>query len=178
MRAVLAFCVALCVSLVVGCGPQAVVLTQASPNPLVGQRTVMLAPTIFAPSIRVAGKAEDAYLADKSPAEVKAWQEAKEAFGARFNAILVQQRLVAATADFTVRPTVKIVEPGFDVYVWNAPAEVEVEVEVLDARGNLVDRLAMRSRSEGITAPDRLGSCGFIAGALVAEYLRKRMAPR
>jgi hypothetical protein len=165
----------LLLGLVLGCGlPPPVVLVQANPNPLRGQRGFVVMPVAFAAPLRVGQKIEAGYLANKSPDEAKTWEDAKIALNAKLNEGLLAQGLADPTAAFTIRTTVAFIEPGYYVVMDTAPAEVDVEISIADRQGVEIDRLAMRPKAAGFTVTQRIERCGTIAGTMLAKYLRAR----
>ena len=153
------------------------ILAQANPNPLVDQTKFALAPVSFAVPLRVGEKTEPEYLA-ANPDDVTKWADAKKSFNDTFARAIVTQDLWDPNAKYTVRAMVKSVGPGVygvsGVFV-QKPADVDVEVSIVDQHGNEIDKIGIHPSNTGISVEDRLGRCGRVAGAMTVDYLRTRM---
>jgi len=153
------------------------IFSQARPNPFIGETTFSLAPTSFSGPLHVGEKTEDEYLAE-NPDDVNKWADAKKSFNDAFTQAVITQDLWAPNAKFTVRPTVRSIRPGaYGVSAMFAqkPADLQVEVSIVDQQGNELDRIGMHPSSAGISVEDRLGRCGRAAGTMTVEYLRTRL---
>lgn len=72
-----------------GCGPSWVILGQANPNPLLGQRRFAVQPIDFS-GLQVGDRDERGWLAEKDEAFRRDWQSDKAAVNARFLAGIVE----------------------------------------------------------------------------------------
>jgi hypothetical protein len=157
-----------------GCSP-ITVLSQATPNRLVGQTRFNVLPVVFVAELRVGVESEKEYLSGKAPGEIASWTEAKNAIGARFVSGLAQQGLQDPKATYAIRPTVSFVYPGYNIgNLGGASAEVNFEVSIIDPSGKELDRIAMRPKADGYTIFDRFALCAQAAASMTAEYVLQR----
>jgi hypothetical protein len=168
----------------VGCGPRWNVVAQANPNPLLGVHTFALDGVHFE-MLRVGGKTEADYLAGKSGEQQASFQADKVQFQEKFSQSLVSDAGMQFTQfppkdpqTFAVVTYITYFEPGFYVGVAHGDTEVEIDVKITTASGQLVDEFTARSRiAATMTSPssgDRLRKAGDDLGGVVAKYLKKR----
>lgn len=171
-----------------GCGPKWVVLTQAAPNPLVGQTKFGLMPVDYT-GLTVGEKSEAEYLASKDEETRASWAGDKGGIDTEFGKRLMEKatesgiNVVKATgpadAPFMIRPKVEFIEPGIYTYVYNKASLVRMKVQITTADGKVIDEIAIRHATPAsITNPavgNRLRDDGEGLGVLTAKYLQFRV---
>ncbi|MGZ3424387.1 MAG: hypothetical protein ACXVEF_43100 [Polyangiales bacterium] len=169
---------------VAGCGPRWNVVAQANPNPLRGVNTFALDGVHFE-MLRVGAKTEADYLAGKSADQQASFQADKVQFQEKYSQSVVGEAAMQFTQfppkeqnTFAVVTYITYFEPGFYVGVAHGDTEVEVDVKITTASGQLVDEFTARSRiAATMTSPssgDRLRKAGDDLGVVVAKYLKSR----
>jgi hypothetical protein len=167
-----------------GCQRWAVV-TQAAPNPFVGQQVFAVEPVHFE-GLVVGEKSEAEYLSTRESEQQAAWAEDKQAFAKRFGeelaGALPQVRFVAAPAPgFLIRPLVTFIEPGFYANSAARPTEVQMTLQILDSRGEVLDAVRLKATVAATmsnpSSGDRLRTASARLGEDVGAYLRTRVFP-
>lgn len=175
-------------SALAGCGPRWIVLTQASPNPLLNQNKFGMMPVDYTGLI-VGEKSEAEYLASKDEETRASWAGDKAAIDTEFNKVLTERAqasgitVVKATgpgdAPFMIRPKVEFIEGGIYTYVYNKPSQVRMKVQITTPDGKVIDEIAIKHGTPAsITNPavgNRLRDDGEALGAIMAQYLQFRV---
>src|SRR6478609_8927359 len=176
---------------VVGCGPAAVpwrVLSQANPNPVLGQKQFVVAPVDFS-TLTVGSKSEAEYLSKKKPEDVAGWEHAKAAFQEEFDKAIRATGTSAGLsitvgesgAPFIIKPKVDYIEPGFYAYVSSSASGVKVTMKIVSADGKEVDEILLEhhtSASMGkASVESRVRHDGEGMGTQAAQYIATRVAP-
>jgi hypothetical protein len=176
-----------------GCGPSWVVVKQATPNPMLGQKGFSIEPVIFdGMKIGNPGKiTEEEWIASKKPDEkdkfVADLTNSKERLNARFAELCAKVAgnsglQVAAgrqEGTFVVRPQVLELEGGFNAFMVTAPAVVRLQVHILDPQGQEVDVFEIAARADAGSfgaMVTRLGMVGERLGTQAGRYLAARAA--
>lgn len=172
---------------VTGCGgtiPWRVV-SQANPNPLMGQKQFVVAPVDFS-KLTVGAKPEAQYLSEKSPEDRKGWEDAKAAFQEEFDKAIratgtqagLNISLGETGAPFVIRPKVDYIEPGYYAYVSSSSSGVKVTMKITSADGKDVDEVLLEhhtSASMGsASVQSRVRGDGEGMGAQAAQYVAQR----
>jgi hypothetical protein len=171
-----------------GCGPRWIVLTQASPNPLLNQNKFGLMPVDYTGLI-VGEKSEAEYLASKDEETRASWAGDKGGIDTEFGKVLGEKAqgtgisVVKATgpgdAPFMIRPKVEFIEPGIYTYVFNKASQVRMKVQITTPDGKVIDEIAIKHGTPAsITNPavgNRLRDDGEALGAIMAQYLQFRV---
>lgn len=170
--------------LLAACVPPWAVIRQATPNPFIGQSAFAVAELNF-DGLRVGEKSEQAYLSAKDQQQQGSFATDKVEMAANFTETLKSSAAglsfsqPGAAAGYTVRPHVVWIEPGFYAYVAAHPTEVVMKLQLLDAKGALMDDIEVRvSVAATIANPSsggRLREAGRQLGAIAADYLRQRV---
>lgn len=174
--------------LLAGCGPRWIVLTQASPNPLLNQNKFGLMPIDYAGLI-VGEKSEAEYLASKDEESRASWAGDKSGIDTEFGKVLMERateggiNVVKATgpgdAPFMIRPKVEFIEGGIYTYVYNKASLVRMKVQITTPDGKVIDEIAIKHGTPAsITNPaigNRLRDDGEALGAIMAQYLVVRV---
>jgi hypothetical protein len=159
------------------------VVAQANPSPMnVATKFVIEAP--HWESTTVGGKSEAEYFAGKDEKQRQSYTTDQAEAGGLFVASL-QRRAdglqYAAPGDpqaFVVRPIVDSWEPGFYAAVVRSDARMNMRVQILDPRGQVVDEIATWSvASSTMLTPSsgqRMRKCGEDLGSVTGRYLRSR----
>lgn len=171
-----------------GCGPRWVVLTQATPNPLLNQNKFGLMPIDYTGLI-VGEKSEAEYLASKDEESRASWAGDKGGIDTEFGKVLMEKatgagiNVVKATgpgdAPFMIRPKVEFIEGGIYTYVYNKASQVRMKVQITTPDGKVIDEIAIKHGTPAsITNPaigNRLRDDGEGLGAITAQYLQVRV---
>jgi len=173
-----------------GCGPAWVVVKQANPSPFNAQSAFAVEPIAYE-GLKVGGKTEADYLAEKKPEQVEAWKGDLGKLNGAFADHLVKAGKglqisvgqAAAPGPFSIKPMVTFIEPGAYAVVVNIPSEVRMTLRVTDGQGAVIDEVTTSvkyatSSVMGVpvnpSVTDRLNECGKILGESAATYLRTR----
>src|SRR5262249_16072252 len=150
------------------------VVTQASPDPFVGQTRFAFLPFDYA-NLQVNYKSEAQYLADKSPESKQDYLSAKEALeevfstslieGVRGEGIQVQKTSSPGDASFVIRPFITYIAPGFyGHFEGNRASEVQMTLRITKPDGQVLDEVALRHSTDagltGQSSGDRLRGDG------------------
>ncbi len=171
-----------------GCGPRWVVLTQATPNPLLNQNKFGLMPIDYT-GLVVGEKSEAEYLASKDEESRASWAGDKGGIDTEFGKVLMEKatgagiNVVKATgpgdAPFMIRPKVEFIEGGIYTYVFNKASLVRMKVQITTPDGKVIDEIAIKHGTPAsITNPaigNRLRDDGEGLGAITAQYLQVRV---
>ena len=181
-RGMVGFAFAVAVS---ACAAPYEMLREAHPNPLFGARTFSLEPIAFN-AMLVGDKPVAQYTATKTEEQRASFRADEEAMNGTFAASVTGragplQIVMGPPPDagaFIIRPQVVRYEPGFYSYVASRATEVELRVQVLNAQGQLVDELMLRSTVYATlgnpSAGGRMREAGDNLGWRLSEYLRHR----
>lgn len=191
----LSMCMLVFAALLIGCGSQWAVVTQASPNPFAGQRHFAVLPIDYT-GLRVGEKFEAEYLSEKDADQQQSFIQDKVALNEEFAKALINAsrdegiNVVPATgpaaAPFMIRPHVDFVEPGTYVVVASAPSEVRMTLQITMPDGRVLDEILLKHSTDsrsgfsigGVSlnpsSGGRLRKDGEGLGELVAEYLKSR----
>lgn len=173
-----------------GCGPAWTVVRQAAPSPFNAQSAFAIEPIAYE-GLKVGGKAEADYLAEKKPEQVEAWradlgklnQQFAENLAKEATGLQVSVGPAAAPGPYSVKPMVSYIEPGVWAGIVNIPAEVRMTLRIVDAQGAVVDEVATSVKYAtssimgvpvNVSVTERLGECGKILGESAAKYLKVR----
>jgi len=179
--------------LLTGCGgggPLWRVVSQANPNPLLGQKQFAVAPLDFS-AVTVGAKTEAEYLASKTEEKDRAaWAESKAALQEEFNkgirvggnAAGLQVSLGESGAPFIIRAKVDLIEPGYYAYVASKASQVKLTVKIVSADGKEVDEVLLEhytgASMGNASVASRMRSDGDALGGNTAQYVSQRVAPK
>jgi hypothetical protein len=171
----------------IGCGGSWTIVKQANPSPFKPETTFAVAQTEWAPNLTVGKKAEADWLAKKDAAAQASHQNDKAMFGQELAATLNTQakglHMATEGAQFTIKPTVYWMEPGYYIAISHAPAEVKVRVDIVDSSGNPVDTIEVGGAGAAVepfnpvprvTVGERLRHAADQVAARIDHYLRER----
>ena len=173
-----------------GCGPAWTIVKQAAPSPFNAQSAFAVEPIAYE-GLKVGGKAESDYLAEKKPEQVEAWRTDLGKLNQAFADTLVKESKgltvsvgpAAAPGPYSVKPMVSYIEPGVWAAVVNIPSEVRMALRIVDAQGAVVDEVATSVKYAtgnimgvpvNVSVTERLNECGKILGESAAKYLKTR----
>jgi hypothetical protein len=182
VRSTLAVCALAALGASAGC-VRWTVLRQANPSPLnASSRFVVEA--LHWESATVGGKSEEAYFADKDAKQRQSYTTDQVESAGLFAAELqrrgggLQFAVPGDPQAFIVRPIVDHWEPGFYAAVVRRDARMDLRVQILDPRGQVVDEIATYSvAASTLTNPStggRMRRCGEDLGSITARYLVSR----
>lgn len=164
---------------VTGCAPRWVVVKQASPNPLAGQKINVEKPSYE--GLMVGGKPEAEWQGSKEDKDKGDWKADKEGFAEEFtNAYMASKGpVLAGEGGFGVKTWVVWYEPGFYAFAAARPTEVRIKVQIVDPKGAVVDEITVNSVVQStMTTPSsgqRLRRAGTDLGEVVAKYVKTRV---
>lgn len=161
-----------------GCGPRWHVVSQAAPNPMSASSKFFVEPLHFE-NLIVGGKNEDAYQATKSPEQQASWKADKDGMAAEFANGYSDARDAVGVANspagaFTVRPHITFIEPGFDAVVASRPAEVRINVQILNEQNVTVDEFTISAQATGFASGSRVRVAAKDLGVVTARYVKAR----
>jgi hypothetical protein len=173
--------------LAVGCGGSWTIVKQATPSPFTPASTFAVAPTVWAPNLTVGKKAEADWLAEKDASARQSHENDKVSFGQELSATLNTQakglKMAADGAQFTIKPTVYWMEPGYYIAISHGPAEVKVRVDVVDQSGTPIDTIEVGGQGAAVepfnpvpraTVGERLKYAADEVAERINTYLRER----
>lgn len=182
----------------IGCGPRWTVISQASPNPLIGKKDFIVMPIDYT-GLKIGNKTEEEYLGakeDKAEAKGKesSTRENLEGDKAEMNTLFlkllqedaqsegIKVKTAAGEIDtYVIKPHIGFMEPGFYTYVVNKPSETIMRVKIEDKDGKLIDEIEIKHSSPAtMTSPaagNRYRSDAKAIGEIMADYLIKRTSP-
>lgn len=188
-RAALIIITLLFASLLMGCGPRWVIIAQANPNPLMGQKTIAVKPIDFS-NLQVGNKSEAEYKEKKSEKKQDSFDEDKRGINDEFTARLIEVagkhgiQVVLATgpnaAPFLIQPVVPFVEGGVYAYMFARNSQVQMTVRITTPDGGVIDEIQLQSSTAASlgnpSSGGRLRSDGANLGKILGAYLGLRMA--
>lgn len=162
----------------IGCGPRWQIVSQASPNPMSAGSKFFVEPLHFE-NLIVGGKNEDAYQATKSPEQQASWKSDKDGMATEFADGYSDARDAVGTAAspagaFTVRPHITFIEPGFDIGIASRPAEVRINVQILNEQNAVVDEFTINAMANGFASGSRVRVAAKDLGKVTARYVKAR----
>ena len=167
----------------IACGPPWKVVRQASPNPM-SQTSRFFLDAVSFDGLSVGGKSEQEWQAEKDSAQQASWQADKAALASEFSAAFDESRegvarMTTPPGDFTITPHVVWLEPGFNALVASHPTEVKIDVQIVDAKGALVDEFTVDAAIQATISNEALGSrlreAGKYLGKVTAKYMKERI---
>ncbi|HTN82911.1 MAG TPA: hypothetical protein VL242_04480 [Sorangium sp.] len=188
------------VAALAGCAPRWRVVTQANPDPFVGQRYFALVPIDYV-GLTLIDEPEDMYLAKKDADEQRSFVQDKASVNEEFAKTLISHAKeqgidVAEVSDpasspFVIRPYVGYMNPGFYAVVSSAPSQIMLTLRITTADGKVLDEVQFSSRTASPNPntalsradADKLSSGGRwredarIIGEAAAGYLASRVSP-
>ncbi|WP_437307634.1 hypothetical protein [Sorangium sp. So ce388] len=188
------------VAALAGCAPRWRVVTQANPDPFVGQRYFALVPIDYV-GLTLIDEPEDMYLAKKDADEQRSFVQDKASVNEEFAKTLISHAKeqgidVAEVSDpasspFVIRPYVGYMNPGFYAVVSSAPSQIMLTLRITTADGKVLDEVQFSSRTASPNPntdlsradSDKLSSGGRwredarIIGEAAAGYLASRVSP-
>ena len=157
----------------------------AVPDPVVGQKQFVVAPTVYAPDFVVGEEPEAHYLARKDERDRAGWQAAKATFDASFRALLATESAshgiitTAPSAVYTLHPIVHQLEPGYYAVVASGFAGAKMTIELRGPDGSEVDEILIdKALGPGTTLQQRIERAGDFCGRAAARYLVERTAAK
>jgi hypothetical protein len=165
------------------------VLSQANPNPLLGQKQFVVAPIDFS-NLTVGAKPEAQYLAEKSPEDRQGWEQSKAAFQEEFDKAIratgtqagLNITLGETGAPFVIKPKVDNIEPGYYAYVSGGASGVKVTMTITSADGKNVDEILLEHHTSAsmstASVQSRVRRDGENMGDQAAQYVAQRVAPK
>jgi hypothetical protein len=171
----------------IGCGGSWTIVKQANPSPFTPDSTFAVAQAAWAPDLKVGKKNEADWLAEKDSNAKQSHENDKLAFGQELSATVMTQakglKMAAEGAQFTIKPTVYWMEPGYYIGISAAPAEVKVRVDIVDASGNAVDTIETGGQGAATepfnpipraTVGERLRKAAGEVAERITQYVRER----
>ncbi|MFO0549945.1 MAG: hypothetical protein U0271_16240 [Polyangiaceae bacterium] len=167
-----------------GCGPKWKIVSQAEPNPLVGQTDFVVQPIDYT-DLLVGKKTEQEYLSGKKDKSVESFEGDKAGMNDKF-ADSVQAagkrgglNVSEGTGDangFVLRPHITFLEPGYNAVISKAPSKVVLVLRIENKDGKLVDEVEFKEQtSAGLATGTRYRDCAQMLGKQVIEYIKKRV---
>ena len=181
-----AFLLALCACLAffsIACGPPWKVVREANPNPM-SQTSRFFLDAVSFDGLSVGGKSEQEWQAEKDSAAQASWQADKGSLASEFSAAFDEEResvsrITTPPGDFVIKPHVTWLEPGFNAVVASHPTEVKLDVQILDAKNQLVDEFTVDATIQASISNEALGTrlreAGKYLGKVTAKYVKKRI---
>ncbi|MEO7109245.1 MAG: hypothetical protein ABI183_02305 [Polyangiaceae bacterium] len=183
MNRALLFALSICLAFAsIACGPPWKVVVQASPNPMSASNKFFVEPVSF-DKLSIGGTDEGSWQSSKDAQAQASWQGDKQAMAQQFSAAFDEeregvQRAGGPPGDFTVKPHITWIEPGFNAVVASRPTEVNIDVQIVDAKGTLVDEFTIHATVRATISNEALGSrlreAATYLGKVTAKYLIKR----
>jgi hypothetical protein len=165
-----------------------VVVSQAAPNPLLGQKNFVVIKPDFS-KLTVGAKSEAEYLSEKSDEDKAGWAEAKGKLEGEYIAGLrgaaANEGIQVAEqgeAPYVIKPRVDFIEPGYYAFVSARASHVRMTVQIQAPDGKLVDEFIVEHGTAASMAKprvfDRVGVDGEALGAYSGQYLGVRTRPQ
>lgn len=183
MNRALLFALSLCLAFAsIACGPPWKVVRQENPNPMSATNKFYVEAVSF-DGLKVGGTDEAAWQSGKDGQAQASWQGDKQAMATEFSAAFDEerggvQRAGGPPGDFTVKPHITWIEPGFNAVVASRPTEVNIDVVINDAKGTLVDEFTIHANIAASISNEALGTrlreAAKYLGRITAKYLIKR----
>jgi hypothetical protein len=184
MNRALLLALSLCLAFAsIACGPPWQVVVQASPNPM-SQTNKFFVDAVSFDKLSIGGTDEQSWQSSKDAQAQASWQGDKQGMASEFSAALDDaregvQRAGAPPGDFQVKPHITWIEPGFNAVVASRATEVRMDVQILDAKGTLVDEFTMHSVVAASISNEALGTrlreAARYLGKITAKYLKTRL---
>lgn len=184
MNRVLLLALTLCLACFsIACGPPWKVVKQASPNPM-SQASRFYLDGVSFDGLSVGGKSEAEWQAEKDSGQQASWQEDKQSLANELSASFDEEResitrITAPPGDFTIKPHVVWLEPGFNALVASHPTEVKLDVQIVDAKGQVVDEFTVDAKIAASISNEALGTrlreAGRYLGKVIAKYVKERI---
>ncbi|XXX77956.1 hypothetical protein WMF30_04180 [Sorangium sp. So ce134] len=183
-----------------GCAPSWRVVTQASPDPFVGQRYFALMPIDFV-GLQIIDEPEDRWLAKKDGDEYQRFMSDKTSINEEFAKALIErakeegievaETTGATSAQFVLKPYVGYMNPGFYAVVSSAPSQIRMTLRITTRDGKVLDEVLLSSRTpspipntamsaaeaDKLTSGGRWREDARVIGAYAARYLDSRVDP-
>jgi hypothetical protein len=165
------------------CVPRWHVISQTSPDPLVGMSEFSVEPLHFEHT-RVGEKTEEEYLSGKDPGQEESWRADKAGMSERFAAGLSSAasglRLTGPGGPGPViLPTVRFIETGYYAGVSQRDTELTMRVQIMSTEGNLLDEIEIHSAiSASLLNPasgTRMRQAAEDLGGVTAKYVKTRV---
>lgn len=183
MNRALLFALSLCLAFAsIACGPPWKVIKQTNPNPMSSGSKFFVDAVSF-DGLKVGGTDEAAWQSSKDGQAQASWQGDKQAMANEFSTAFDAeregvQRAGGPPGDFTVKPHITFIEPGFNAVVASRPTEVEIDVQINDPKGSLIDEFTIHARIAASISNEALGTrlreAANYLGRITAKYLIKR----
>lgn len=182
VRAGLLLTLAFALAAASGCSPPWNVVKQANPNPLAGQKALVVEPLHFE-SMKVGKKTEAEYLAEKDGKQQESWKADLASMTQLFTDNLAKQtkgiQITAGSAGpLVIRPVVTMIEVGNFNGVFNIPTEVMVTMQIVDDKGAVLDdinfKVVVAADLYRPSVGQRLRIAAEQAAARAASYLQAR----
>ncbi|MEO8876184.1 MAG: hypothetical protein ABI461_11400 [Polyangiaceae bacterium] len=184
MNRVMLFALTICLAFAsIACGPPWKVVVQANPNPMAITNKFFLDAVSF-DKLSIGGTDEQSWQSSKDAQAQASWQGDKQAMASEFSASFDEeregvQRAGAAPGDFTIKPHITWIEPGFNAVVASKPTQVKIDVQILDAKGTLIDEFTSEAVIGASISNEALGTrlrqAGRYLGKVTAKYMKKRL---
>jgi hypothetical protein len=180
----LLFALSICLAFAsIACGPPWQVVVQANPNPMTVTNKYFVEPVSF-DKLSIGGTDEASWQSSKDAEAQASWQGDKAAMATEFSAAFDEAREAVARStappgDFTIKPHITWIEPGFNAVVASKPTEVKIDVQIVDAKGTLVDEFNVHAVIAASISNEALGSrlreAAKYLGKVTAKYMKKRL---
>ncbi len=184
MNRALLFAVSVCLAFAsIACGPPWKVVVQANPSPMTATNKFFVDAVSF-DKLSIGGTDEASWQSSKDAQAQASWQGDKQAMATEFSAALDEeregvQRAGAPPGDFEVKPHVTWIEPGFNAVVASQPTQVKMDVQIVDAKGTLIDEFTMNAVIAASISNEALGTrlreAARYLGRITAKYMKKRL---
>jgi hypothetical protein len=184
MNRALLFALSICLAFAsIACGPPWKVVVQASPNPM-SQTNKFFVDAVAFDGLKVGSTDEQTWQSGKDAQSQASWQGDKQAMASEFSSALDDaregvQRAGGPPGDFQVKPHITFIEPGFNAVVASQPTQVNMDVQILDPSGKLVDEFTMHAVVAASISNEALGTrlreAARYLGKITAKYLNKRV---
>lgn len=171
--------------LTLGCGPSWTVVRQDASSSLFGVQSIAVDP-VQIENLRIGEKSEAEWLAKKKPEQQLSWEADKAALDQRFfqgiaESLKAKNIRLLREGNYPgvphVRAVISRIEPGFYGGIVNAPAEVDVTLQVI--QGNAVSReITYQSKGLDFSLGGRVRVAAKQAGFIAAKYLETQVALR
>lgn len=171
--------------LTLGCGPSWTVVRQDASSSLFGVQSIAVDP-VQIENLRIGEKSEAEWLAKKKPEQQLSWEADKAALDQRLfqgiaESLKAKNIRLLREGNYPgvphVRAVISRIEPGFYGGIVNAPAEVDVTLQVI--QGNAVSReITYQSKGLDFSLGGRVRVAAKQAGFIAAKYLETQVALR
>jgi hypothetical protein len=173
----------------VGCADPWTVMHEARPAPYSKSANLVLEPVTF-DDLKIGKLSEQAYLAKKDESTQQSFEGDKVGMVTQFNRGFDAERGglpvipagIPGSNPFVIKPHITFIEPGFYTgTLISESTEVRASVEIFDARGDLVDEIALATKVSPLGNPENAASgtrerqAAEEIGRDTALYLKKRL---